>query len=378
MRILTAGESHGECLVSIIEGFPKGMVLEESFINQELKRRASGKGRGARMSIESDTVEIVSGLRNKITLGSPIAMLVRNKDARIFSQSKDNLAPLSWPRPAHADLAGALKYNERDVRNILERSSARETVSRVCVGAVCKQLLSHFNITIAGFTAKLGPVESVKKPANVSEIKAWTKNSPLNCIDKAKEKLMLKEIEKVQKAKDSLGGVVEVWIEGVCPGLGSFMHFDKRLDGRLAQSLVSIPSVKGVEFGLGFEYAEKRGSVSHDPIYYSKARGFYHKSNNSGGIEGGISTGEPIIIKIAAKPIPTLGVPLDSVNLLTKEKGKAVLERADTCVVSSLAVIAESMCAITIAEAIFEKFGYDLLSEIKTNWRAYLKKCGSI
>jgi chorismate synthase len=378
MRILTAGESHGECLVSLIEGFPKGVTIEADFINQELKRRASGFGRGKRMTIESDTVEIVTGLRNKVTLGSPITMLLRNKDARIFTQSPDNQVKLSTPRPAHADLAGALKYSEYDVRNILERASARETAARVCAGAICKQLLSWFDVAIAGFTVGVGIVASTRKPANVSEILTRTKKSQLGCIDYAKEKLMIKEIERAQETNDSVGGVIELWIEGLCPGIGSFMHFDKRLDARLAAALVSIPGVKGVEFGLGFEYAKYRGSSSHDAIYYSKMQGFYHTTNNSGGIEGGMSTGEPIVVRIAMKPIATLTKPLDSVNLVTKRKEKAIVERSDTCAIVALSVIAESMCAFTITELFLEKFGCDTLSEIKANYRNYLNACNSI
>lgn len=377
MRFLTAGESHGEYLISIIEGFPKGVRIEEDFINRELLRRMSGFGRGKRMSIENDTVKIISGIRNKITLGSPIAMLLKNKDARIFANICDNLEPLVIPRPAHADLAGALKYNEKDIRNILERASARETAARVCVGSVCKQFLLNFNIRIGSFTVSVGKVFSNKKPKSVSQIINITKKSKLNCIDREKEILMLKEIEKAIQKKDSLGGVVEVWIENVVAGLGSFMHFDKRLDSRLAFYLMSIPSVKAVEIGLGFEYSKRFGSEVHDEIYFDKKRGFYHKTNNSGGIEGGVSNGETIILRVAAKPIATLSSPLSSVNLITKRKEKAIVERSDTCAIEAVGVIAENMAAIAITEAFLEKFGCDTLEEIKNNYKNYLKniKC---
>ena len=378
MRILTAGESHGEYFSTIIEGFPKGVRIEQDFINQELKRRMSGVGRGKRMLIEDDKVEIVSGLRNKITLGSPITMLVKNKDVKIFSQNKDELPSLSIPRPAHADLSGALKYNEADIRNILERASARETVSRVCVGAVCKQFLLNFNIDIASFTAGVGNIMSELKPKSVLDIKAKTKVSQLNCIDRKKENLMIKEIEKAQTEKDSLGGITEVWIEGVPCGLGTFMHFAKRLDSKLAYYLMSIPAVKGVEVGLGFEYAKMRGSLSHDEIYYSKAKGFYRNTNNSGGIEGGISTGEPIVLRIAMKPIATLRRPLKSVNLITKSAEKAIVERSDTCAIAACAIIAEGMSAIAITESFLEKFGSDTLSEIKTAYRTYAKNLDNL
>jgi chorismate synthase len=373
MRILTAGESHGEYIIAILEGFPKGVKIEQGIINQELKRRMSGIGRGKRMSIEEDKAEIISGLRNKITLGSPIAVLVKNKDVKIFSQKEDALTPLSIPRPAHADLSGVLKYRELDLRNILERASARETVARVCAGAICKQFLSNFNINIASFTVSVGGIISQIKPKNILEIINKVKGSGLNCIDKEKERFMLKEIELAEKEKDTLGAVAEIWIDCVSAGLGGFMHFDKRLDAKLAYYLMSIPAIKGVEVGLGFAYAHKRGSLSHDAIYYSKKEGFFRKTNNSGGIEGGISTGEPIVLRVAMKPIATLRKPLDSVNIVTKEKEKAIIERSDTCAVVACAVIAENMCALAITESFLEKFGCDTLKEIKTNYESYLK-----
>lgn len=370
MRILTAGESHGEYIVSVVEGFPKGVQVDEKAINEELKRRMSGFGRGKRMSVEDDRVIIVSGLRNKLTLGSPIAMLVKNKDVKIFSQKADDLASLSVPRPAHADLAGALKYQEKDIRNILERASARETVARVCAGALCKQFLLNFKINIASFTVSVGSICSSLRPKNILEILSKTKNSKLNCLEK--EKLMLQEIARAEEKKDTLGGIVELWIEGVCPGLGSFMHFDKRLDAKLAASLVSIPAVKGVEIGLGFEYARSSGSSSHDAIYYLKTKGFYRQTNNSGGIEGGISTGSPIVARVAMKPISTLTNPLDSVNLVTKAKEKAPVVRSDTCAIVACGVIAENMSAVAITESLLEKFGADTLTEIKQNYKNYI------
>ena len=373
MRILTAGESHGECNIAILEGFPKGVKIEESFIDKELKRRALGAGRGKRMAIESDKANILSGLRNKLTLASPIAILVKNKDNKIFTQKKDKLPLLGVPRPAHADLAGALKYQEKDIRNILERSSARETVARVCVGAICKQFLANFKINIVSFTVSLGSISSGKKPRSVSEIISKTKNSKLSCVDKDQEKLMLKEISQASRTGDTLGGIVEVCIEGVPAGLGSFMHFDRRLDAKFASYLMSIPAIKGVEVGLGFEYARRKGSVCHDAIYYAAQRGFYHKTNNSGGIEGGISTGESISLKLAMKPIATLLKPLDSVNIKTKKKSKAPIVRSDVCAIVACGVIAENVSAIVITESFLEKFGCDSLSEIKLNYKNYLK-----
>ncbi len=374
MRILTAGESHGEYISAILEGFPKGVKVDEKFINQELKKRASGAGRGKRMSIESDKVNIISGLRNKITLGSPIAMLVKNKDAKISAQGKDSLPPLSVPRPSHADLAGALKYQETDIRNILERASARETVARVCIGAICKQFLLNFGIKIASFTLSVGGIVSGKHPKNIAEIVNKVKKSKLNCIDKDKEQLIIKEIDQAKKAGDSLGGIIELWIEGALPGLGSFMHFDRRLDAKFASYLMGIPAVKGVEVGLGFEYAKSRGSLVHDTISYIGGKGFTRKTNNSGGIEGGISTGLPIILRLAMKPIATLGKPLDSVNILTKRTEKAPVVRSDVCAVVACGLIAESMSAIALTESFLEKFGCDTLEEISSNYKNYLRR----
>lgn len=329
------------------------------------------------MSIERDKVNIVSGLRNKITLGSPITMLVKNKDAKIFAQGKDNLSPLFVPRPSHADLAGALKYQETDIRNILERSSARETVARVCIGAICKQFLLNFGIKIASFTLSVGGVSSEKRPKNILEIINKIKNSKLNCIDKNKEKLMVKEIECVAKAGDTLGGIIELWIDKVPPGLGSFMQFDKRLDAKFASYLMSIPAVKGVEVGLGFDYARVRGSLSHDAIYYKAGKGFIRKTNNSGGIEGGISTGSLIILRLAMKPIATLAKPLDSVNILNKKAEKAPIVRSDICAIAACAFIAENMSAIALTESFLEKFGSDTLREINSNYKNYLKSLKS-
>ncbi|RLF74603.1 chorismate synthase [Thermococci archaeon] len=373
MRILTAGESHGKALVAILEGFPKGVKIDIDFINQELRRRQVGFGRGKRMQIEKDEVEIISGVRNRITLGSPICILVKNKDQKIYPEKEDDLKPVLVPRPGHADLAGCLKFEEKDIQNILERASARETVARVCIGSICKQFLKEFDIKIASFTVSVGKITSLKKPKRIEEVIQKTKKSLLNCIDKEKEKLMIEEIEKAKKEKDTLGGIIEIWAEGVPPGLGSFMHFDKRLDAKIAYYLMSIPAVKAVEIGLGFECAKKRGSCVHDAIFYSKKRGFYRKTNNCGGIEGGISNGENIVVRVGAKPIPTLGVPLDSVDLATNRKKKASVIRSDTCIVVALRVIVENMLAIVLTENFLEKFGSDSLQEIKRNYTSYLK-----
>ncbi len=376
MRILSAGESHGQCNIAIVEGFPKGVTIQEGFINQELKRRSSGAGRGKRMSIESDKVQILTGFRNKITLGSPIAMMVKNKDQAIFAQKKDNLKALSIPRPAHADLAGALKFGEKDIRNILERSSARETVARVCAGALCKQFLGEFGIKVASYTKELGPVALIKSAKNITEILDKTKKSKLNTINKETEKKMLKEIEKAREGNDSLGGVIEIWADKVIAGLGSCMHFDRRLDGKLANYLMSIPAIKGVEVGLGFEYARKYGSKTHDEIE-ARGKNISRKTNNSGGIEGGMSNGEPIVLRIAMKPIATLMNPLNSIDLVTKKSAKAPSVRSDTAAIVACGVIAESMSAIAVTECFLDKFGSDSLEQINQNYKNYQKSIKS-
>lgn len=372
MRILTSGESHGKYVVATVEGFPQGVSIRRDLLNGELARRMSGYGRGNRMNIEADAVEVVSGLRNGVTLGSPITILVQNRDHRIHAFKDDGQAKLTMPRPAHADLAGACKYGEKDLRNILERASARETVGRVCAGALCKQFLSNFDIIITSFTKSVGKLSTAKRAKNASQIIELTRKSLVNCIDKPLESKIVRLIDAAARRGDSLGGVIEIWIEGVCPGLGSFMHMDKRLDAILAGNLMSIPSIKGVEIGSGFQYAMSSGAESHDEIFYASQKGFFRKTNNSGGIEGGISNGDTIVARIAMKPIATLRQPLASVDLVTKKTAKAIVERSDTCAVAAGGVIAESMSAIVIMQAMLEKFGCDTLKEIKKNYRAYM------
>ncbi|OPX29144.1 MAG: chorismate synthase [Candidatus Omnitrophica bacterium 4484_171] len=376
MRFLTAGESHGEALAAIIEGFPKGVRIEASFIDSELKRRMKGFGRGKRMAIENDKVHIISGMRNKVTLGSPIAMLVRNKDHNVFTQDADDLKKVYVPRPGHADLAGYFKYAAGDLRNILERSSARETAARVCVGAVCKQFLSCFAVKVASFVTAIGKVSSDLKPKSVSDILKKTNKSAVSSIDSDKERLMMRQIDKARKDGDTLGGVLEVWAQGVPPGIGSCMHFDARLDAKIAGYIMSIPSVKAVEIGAGFDYAGMRGRKSHDGIFLSNNSSgrLMRKTNNSGGIEGGISNGEILVVRVGVKPVPTLVNPLPSVNILNKRKEKASVIRSDTCIVEAAGVIAENMIAIALTEAFLDKFGSDSLREIKRNYKSYIKR----
>ncbi len=343
LRYLTAGESHGKGLVAILEGMPAGLKVNAAFINAELKRRQAGFGRGKRMQIEKDKAQIFSGLKKDITLGSPLALLIENKDFSI-----DKLKKVISPRPGHADLAGLLKYGFSDVRDVLERASARSTAATVGIGAICKLFLKEFKISISSKVISIG-----------------SESTQQGMIDKIKEAI---------QNKDTLGGVFEVAAKGVPPGLGSYVQADRRLDGKLTQAIMSIPGIKAVEIGLGFGYADEFGSAVHDAIYYSKARGFYRQTNNAGGIDGGISNGEDIILRACMKPISTLMSPLASVNILTKKPSRATIERADICVVESAGVVAESACAFILADAFLEKFGTDSLKDIKESYKIYLKR----
>jgi len=370
LRYLDAGESHGKCLVAILEGMPAGVKIDEKFINNELARRLKGYGRSDRAkSIEEDKIEILSGVRKGITLASPIAIRIENKDFKI-----DTLEKVTKPRPGHADLAGALKYNQKDIRNILERASARETASRVAIGAICKLFLSEFNVRILSHVINIGGVEAHTGGLSFEEIQEKIARSSLNCADKTAEKLMIEEINKIKQAKDTIGGSFEIITEGVTAGLGSHVHYDRKLDGRLAGGLMSIQAIKGVEIGLGFEVAKKSGSQVHDQIYYDKRGGFYYKTNNAGGIEGGMTNGNPIIIKCAMKPIPTLMSPMDSVDIETKRSFKAQIERSDVIAVPAAGVVAEGHVAYELARAYLEKFGGDSLEETKRNFASYTKQ----
>jgi chorismate synthase len=373
LRFLTAGESHGRALVGILEGFPKGVKISKQLIDKDLKRRQSGFGRGKRMSIEKDTIEILSGLRGGLSLGSPIAFLIKNKDKTIDAFLKDKLSALRVPRPGHADLAGFLKYHDRDLRNILERASARETASRVAVGSICKQLLSQFDIEVLSHVVGIGSVSLPRRALKIKQIRLKAKGSRLNCTDRSKEKSMIAQIKKAKAQGDSLGGIVEVVCENTPPGLGSFMHWDRRLDSKLAYGLMSIPAVKAVEIGLGLDYAKAKGSLSHDVISYSKPKGFSFQTNNSGGIVGGISTGAPIVVRVAMKPIATLAKPLDSVDIITKKTTKAPIVRSDTTAVTACGVIAEGVAAFILSQSLLEKFSSDNILEIKQNIKAHLK-----
>lgn len=367
LRYLTAGESHGKALLAILEGMPAGLKISVDFINGELKKRQLGYGRGDRMKMESDTAEILSGLRNNETIGSPIAIMVKNADARI-----DELPKIHSPRPGHADLAGAMKYGRRDMRDILERSSARETAARVAVGAVCKILLTEFGIDIFSHVTHIGGIDVHTSSLSLADIKNASAASSIRCADKAAEKLICAEIDKASSDGDTLGGIFEVVITGQPAGLGSHVQWDRKLDARLAMAVMSIQAIKGVEIGEGFSLARRMGSKSHDEIIYKSGK-FARLSNNAGGIEGGITNGEPVIVKAVMKPISTLRKPLKSVDIITKEVSSAAVERSDVCAVSSAGVVAEGVCAFEIAVVLLEKFGADSLAEISKNYQSYLK-----
>jgi len=367
LRYLTAGESHGEAVIAILEGMVSGLRVTSSAINTELKRRMQGYGRGDRVRLEKDTVSILSGLKNGVTLGSPITMAVNNKDFSISS-----LSALSSPRPGHADLAGALKYNHKDLRNVLERASARETAARVCVGAVCKMLLHEFGVDILSHVVMIGGVEAHTTDLSFNELRALAEKSPTRCADETATKLMCDEIDNAKEAGDTLGGVFEILVKNVPPGLGSHVQWDRKLDGNLARSLMSIQAIKGVSVGLGTKAAKKRGSQCHDEIIYIKDRGFSRRTNSAGGIEGGMSNGEDMVLRAYMKPIATLKHPLRSVDIKTKKQTRAEVQRADVTAVPAAGVIGEAVTAFEIANAMCMKFGGDSLGEMKRNLEGYL------
>ncbi len=379
LRYLTAGESHGPLLSAIVEGLPSGLPLTEEYINRQLARRQEGYGRGARMKIESDSVRFLSGVRGGLTLGSPVTLQVENKDWVDWSEimspepgAKTGERVVTRPRPGHADLAGAIKYRHRDIRNVLERSSARETAARVAVGGVARRLLEELEITITGQVVMIGGLAAGVENLSPEELKDRLTGSVLLCADPAVERQMIAKIDAAREAGDTLGGVFEVRAYGVPPGLGSYTHWDRKLDGRLAVALMSIQAVKGVEVGLGFAAASLAGSRVQDEIYYEQRRGFYRRTNRMGGIEGGVTNGETLVLRAALKPIPTLYRPLKSVDLITKEPFEASVERSDVCAVPAACVIGEAVVAWELARACLEKCGGDNLVELKDNWDRYL------
>ncbi|WP_264738405.1 chorismate synthase [Cytobacillus firmus] len=379
MRYLTSGESHGPQLTTIIEGLPAGMPLIDSDINEELARRQKGYGRGRRMQIEKDTVQITAGIRHGYTLGSPVALVVENNDwkhwTKIMGQAPLNpedegevKRKISRPRPGHADLNGALKYGHRDMRNVLERSSARETTVRVAAGAAAKKLLSELGIEVAAHVIEIGGVVSGKRDySSLKELKEITEDSPVRCLDQDAGQKMMDAIDSAKENGDSIGGIVEVIVEGMPPGVGSYVHYDRKLDSKLAGAMVSINAFKGVEFGIGFEAARKPGSEVHDEIAWDPEKGYYRKTNRLGGLEGGMTTGMPIVVRGVMKPIPTLYKPLQSVDIETKEPFSASIERSDSCAVPAAAVVAENVIAWELASAIVDQFYSDRFEALKAS-----------
>jgi len=394
LRFTTAGESHGPALLAVLEGMPAGLALLATHVNEQLARRQQGYGRGRRMQIERDTAEILSGVRAGETIGSPIAMLVRNRDWENWKDVMDP-APDAVPgaragsarrsprrravtrvRPGHADLTGLLKYDREDARDILERASARETTARVAIGAVCRRFLEEFGVSIGSHVVQLGDIAARPPEPLPTDLDAAADRSPLRTLDADAERRMIARIDEVKRDGNSLGGVCEVVATGVCVGLGSHVSWDRKLDGRIGKAMLSIPAVKGVEIGLGFGAARLTGAEVHDEIEpeskHVLAGGVRRRTNRAGGLEGGITTGEPLVVRVAMKPISTLMKPLATVDVATGERAKATAERSDVTAVPAMGVIAEAMLAIVLADAMLEKFGGDSMREIRYNYDGYL------
>jgi chorismate synthase len=381
LRILTAGESHGPACVTIVEGMPAGVKLRVEDINKDLKLRHSDFGRGGRGEIEEDKAEILSGVRYGRTLGSPITLVVKNldfanwQDEMRIEESRKPAVKLTTPRPGHADLAGALKYGQDDIRNISERASARETIGRVMAGAIIRKLLLELGIRIASHTLQIGMVRLNRRNYAFAEVAKVSATDPdTRCLDLKTSQRMRQVILQARAKRNTLGGIVEVIANGVPVGLGSFMHYDRRLDGRIAQALMSIPSVKAVEIGSGVAGAAMFGSEFQDQISYKKGKGFSRKSNNSGGIEGGVSNGEDIVCRVYHKPLSTLGVTVKTIDIASRRPVPTKLERSDVCAVPRAGVISEAMLALVLGEAAMEKFGGDHIAETKRNFSAYIRK----
>lgn len=382
LRYLTSGESHGKSLISILDGIPANIELNIDEINYELEKRQGGYGRGGRMKIEKDKINILGGVRGKITLGGPISIEIKNKDYENWIQYMNPMDNIDFEtkkvekvRPGHADLVGCLKYDFEDARNVLERSSARETASKVAVGAICKQVLKNFHID---FTSRVVQIGSVKdnNSYDFDYIKENVDKSAVRCINEDVEKEIIKEIDKVKSEGDTLGGVVEIRVKNLIPGLGSYTQFDKKIDGELAMHLMSVQAIKGVEIGIGFDVANNYGSNVMDEIYYNNEDGIKRKTNQLGGIEGGMTTGEELVIRCAMKPIPTLYKPLKSININTLESYSASIERSDNCAVPACSVVCENVVAFVICKYFLDKIGGDNLNDLKSNYNTYIKRLG--
>lgn len=382
LRYLTSGESHGQGLITILDGIPSNIELNIDEINEELRKRQGGYGRGGRMKIEKDKINIIGGVRGKKTIGAPISFEIKNKD---FENWSKYMAPMNDidekgkivenVRPGHADLVGCLKYDFDDARNVLERSSARETASRVAVGAICKQVLKNFNIEFLSHVVQIGDIKDYKF-YGFDYIKDHVDNSEIRCVNKDLEEKIKRKIDRCKKEGDTLGGIIEVRVKNLVPGLGSYTHFDKKIDGHLAMHLMATQAIKGVEIGLGFETATLTGSEVMDEILYNEENGITRKSNNLGGIEGGMTTGEEIIIRCVMKPIPTLYKSLDTININTLEKYKASVERSDSCAVPACSIVCENVVAFVICKFFLDKIGGESLEDLQNNYKSYMKRLG--
>ena len=370
LRYFTAGESHGQCLIGVLEGFPAGLKIDPEAVSRDLARRQKGYGRGGRMKIEADQAEILSGVRLGETIGSPIALMVKNRDFKI-----NELPPVTKPRPGHADLAGVIKYDRQDARDILERSSARETTVRVAIGAICKQLLAQVGIDIVGHIVSLGAVQAKTDGLTFAEIRRRSEASEVRCADPDGEKRMIEAVDEAKSRGDTLGGVFEIIAVGCPVGLGSHVQWDRKLDANLARALMSIQAIKGVEVGLGFEAARRFGSQVHDEILPGQEGVLSRASNNAGGFEGGMTNGQPVVVRVAMKPLSTLMKPMRSVDIQTGEEVKATVERSDVCATPAAAVIGEAVVAFELARALLDKFGGDSIRELKRNVDSYREAC---
>jgi chorismate synthase len=383
LRLITAGESHGPGLTCIVEGLPAGLRLTPEEINRDMARRQLGHGRGGRMKIERDAAEITGGVRHGRTLGSPIALLVANRDYANWEQRMspwpvaEEVEEVHLPRPGHADLVGTQKYKQSDVRNILERASARETAARVAGGALCKAFLRELGVTVHSHVVQIASVHApVRERPLVAADFAEVDSSPVRCLDATATKEMVREIDRLRKANESLGGVFEVQAFGLLPGLGSYVSWEERLDGRLAMAICSIQALKGVSIGDGFAVAGLPGSEAHDEIFYSPERGYYRETNRAGGLEGGMTNGCPLVVRGAMKPLPTLTKPLQSVDTETHEPAQALRERTDSCTVPAAGVVGEAMVALVLADAYRRKFGGDHIDDVLQAVRAYQERIG--
>jgi chorismate synthase len=383
LRLITAGESHGPGLTCIVEGLPAGLALRPEDLNADMARRQLGHGRGGRMKIERDAAEVTAGVRHGRTLGGPIALQVANRDYANWEERMspwpvgDDVTEVHLPRPGHADLVGTQKYKQTDVRNILERASARETAARVAGGALCKAFLRALGVEVYSHVIQIASVHAPvgERPLAPADFAA-VDSSPVRCLDAEATKSMVREIDKLRKENESLGGVFEVQAFGLLPGLGSHISWEERLDGRLAMAICSIQAIKGAAIGDGFAVAGLPGSQAHDEIFYSEERGYYRETNRSGGLEGGMTTGEPLIVRGAMKPLPTLTKPLRSVDTATHEPAQALRERTDSCTVPAAGVVGEAMVALVLADAYRAKFGGDHIDDVLQAVRAYEERIG--